>query len=115
MDKMVRIPVKFRESLNISNEMKTFIKKCLEVNEDARMSLNDLKEWNSKNSVDHIPEDLPVKKTASHQESGVQVLREVTNKQSARSQSSLNYNSKQARNFESKQSSKNNMSQEENK
>jgi hypothetical protein len=29
MEKMVRIPVKFRDSLNISEEMKRFIKKCL--------------------------------------------------------------------------------------
>ena len=39
MDKMVRIPVKFRESLNLSNEIKQFIKKCLQVDETKRMSL----------------------------------------------------------------------------
>lgn len=43
MDKMIRIPVKFRDSLNISTEMKSFIKKCLEINEEQRMSLSDLK------------------------------------------------------------------------
>lgn len=54
MEKMVRIPVKFRESLNISNEMKQFIRKCLEVNEDTRMSLSDLKEWNNNNSYQQL-------------------------------------------------------------
>jgi hypothetical protein len=43
MDKMVRIPVKFRESLNISPDMKDFIKKCLEVEEKRRISLEGLK------------------------------------------------------------------------
>lgn len=33
MDKMTRVPVKFRESLNLSADIKNFIKKCLEVNE----------------------------------------------------------------------------------
>lgn len=42
---MTRIPVKFRESLNISESMKAFIKKCLEVDDTKRMSLNDLKDW----------------------------------------------------------------------
>jgi hypothetical protein len=50
MDKMVKDPVAFRESLNLSDGMKQFIKKCLEVNEDLRMGLNDLKEWNKNNS-----------------------------------------------------------------
>lgn len=31
MDKMVKDPVNFRESLNLSEGMKGFIKKCLEV------------------------------------------------------------------------------------
>jgi hypothetical protein len=31
MDKMVKIPVKFRDSLKLSNDMKDFIRKCLEV------------------------------------------------------------------------------------
>jgi hypothetical protein len=50
MEKMVKVPVKFRESLNLSDGMKQFIKKCLEVNEDQRMALADLKEWNRNNS-----------------------------------------------------------------
>ena len=50
MEKMVRIPVRFRETLGISEETKQFIKKCLEVSEDQRMSLGDLKEWNAANS-----------------------------------------------------------------
>ena len=50
MDKMVKDPVTFRESLNLSDGMKSFIKKCLEVKEEQRMSLADLKEWNKNNS-----------------------------------------------------------------
>lgn len=42
---MTRIPVKFRDSLNISSPTKDFIKKCLEVEENKRMSLEDLKSW----------------------------------------------------------------------
>lgn len=42
---MTRIPVRFRESLNISEPVKMFIKKCLEVDESKRMSLDDLKQW----------------------------------------------------------------------
>ena len=62
------------------------------------MSLSDLKEWNQNNSYQQLEENmvmpLPIQKTVSNQESGVQVLKEVTNRQSARSQSNLNYNSK---------------------
>jgi hypothetical protein len=29
MEKMVKIPVKFRDSLKISNDLKDFIRKCL--------------------------------------------------------------------------------------
>jgi serine/threonine protein kinase len=36
---MTRVPVKFRSSINISENLKDFIKKCLEVNEAKRMSL----------------------------------------------------------------------------
>jgi hypothetical protein len=32
MDKMVTVPLTFREALNLSEGMKLFIKKCLEVN-----------------------------------------------------------------------------------
>lgn len=56
MDKMVTVPVTFRESLNLSEGMKLFIKKCLEVNEEQRMSLNDLKEWNKNNSYESLKE-----------------------------------------------------------
>ena len=42
---MTRIPVKFRDSLNISSPTKDFIKKCLEVDERKRMSLEDLRVW----------------------------------------------------------------------
>ena len=45
MDKMVKVPVRFKDHLNLSNEIKYFIKKCLEVDEAKRMSLSDLKEW----------------------------------------------------------------------
>ena len=63
------------------------------------MSLNDLKEWNNNNSYEQLDENmvisLPMKKIVSNQESGVHVLREVTNRQSARSQSNINFSSKQ--------------------
>lgn len=36
---MVRIPIKFKESLKISSDMKDFIRKCLETDENKRMSL----------------------------------------------------------------------------
>lgn len=42
---MTRIPVRFRDSLKISQPLKEFIKKCLEVDERQRMSLEDLKGW----------------------------------------------------------------------
>lgn len=42
---MTRIPVKFRDSLNISSPTKDFIKKCLNVDETKRMSLEELKLW----------------------------------------------------------------------
>lgn len=44
---MVRIPVKFRDSLGISEDIKTFIRKCLEVDEEKRMSLTEMKNWNN--------------------------------------------------------------------
>lgn len=31
MDKMVRVPVRFSSSVKVSEELKDFIKKCLEV------------------------------------------------------------------------------------
>lgn len=49
IDKMVRIPIKFKDSLKISNNMKDFIRKCLETDETKRMSLQGLKEWISLN------------------------------------------------------------------
>ena len=51
MDKMTRIPVKFRDSLSISSSMKEFIKKCLEVDEKKRMSLSELEDWLSENGM----------------------------------------------------------------
>lgn len=48
---MTRIPVRFRESLKISEPMKNFIKKCLEVDERKRMSLEDLKMWLEDNKI----------------------------------------------------------------
>lgn len=45
IDKMVRIPVKFKDSLKISSDMKDFIRKCLEIDQNKRMSLQDLKQW----------------------------------------------------------------------
>jgi serine/threonine protein kinase len=40
MDKMVRVPLRFKENVKLSKEMKEFIGKCLEVKEEHRMSLD---------------------------------------------------------------------------
>lgn len=45
IEKMVKIPVKFRDSLKISSDLKDFIRKCLEISEAKRMSLEGLVEW----------------------------------------------------------------------
>ena len=42
---MTRIPVRFKDSLSLSADMKDFIRKCLEVDEKKRMSLDDLRDW----------------------------------------------------------------------
>lgn len=57
---MTRIPVKFRDSLNISSPTKDFIRKCLEVDEKKRMSLEDLRFWyqNSSKSTEEGPFQL---------------------------------------------------------
>lgn len=72
MEKMVKVPVKFSSSLIISDDTKCFIKKCLEVNEDNRMSLLDLKEWNDTNSYEKLSQGkmqfltvLPLKQIVS--------------------------------------------------
>ena len=48
---MTKIPVKFRSSVNISENLKDFIKRCLEVNEAKRMNLKELREWS--NNLSH--------------------------------------------------------------
>ena len=45
---MTRVPVKFKSSITVSETLKDFIKKCLEVNEARRMSLKDLRDWIAK-------------------------------------------------------------------
>ena len=47
IDKMVRVPVSFK--VTVSDSVKAFIKKCLEVDESKRMGLSDLKTWSEKN------------------------------------------------------------------
>ena len=42
---MTKVPVKFKSSVSISDTLKDFIRKCLEVNEGRRMGLKDLREW----------------------------------------------------------------------
>lgn len=99
MDKMVKVPVRFRDSLNISEQTKRFIAKCLEVNEDQRMSLADLRDWNRNNSYDSLKDGMNslnrslelVKKANSSKEHGI--LGELTNRVSSRSQSNLTYHS----------------------
>ena len=54
MDKMVRVPVCCKDSLQLSSPTKKFIRKCLEVNEENRMSLQDLKDWNLANSYESL-------------------------------------------------------------
>lgn len=46
---MTKIPVKFKSHIPISDNLKDFILRCLEVNETRRMSLHDLKQWSFKN------------------------------------------------------------------
>jgi hypothetical protein len=42
---MTKIPVKFKDSLKLSTDFKDFIRKCLEISESKRMSLEGLKQW----------------------------------------------------------------------
>ena len=42
---MTRIPVKFKETIVISKDIKEFIKKCLEVDESKRMCLAGMRDW----------------------------------------------------------------------
>ena len=48
MDKMVKVPVTFKVA--VSDELKTFIKSCLEVDETHRMGLGDLRGWTQKDN-----------------------------------------------------------------
>jgi serine/threonine-protein kinase ULK2 len=48
IDKMTKIPVRFKETISVSKEVKEFIRKCLEIDETKRMGLSDLREWISK-------------------------------------------------------------------
>lgn len=50
IDKMTRLPVKFKEHIALTKDIKDFIKKCLEVDESKRMNLTDLREWFDKNA-----------------------------------------------------------------
>lgn len=73
MDKMVRIPVSFK--VKVSEEIQSFIKKCLEVDEQKRMSFSDLKEWSARRSKG-TSQDLTQKhRQAFTQRSKVEVLR----------------------------------------
>lgn len=45
IDKMTRVPVKFKETVSVSKEVKDFIRKCLEIDENRRMGLADLRNW----------------------------------------------------------------------
>ena len=45
IDKMQKIPVKFRDSLKLSDNIKNFIRKCLDINENKRMSIDGMKAW----------------------------------------------------------------------
>lgn len=111
MDKMVKDPVAFRESLNLSDGMKQFIKKCLEVNEDQRMALPDLKEWNKNNSYESLkeggmiflPASLELHKKACSSKENKPVLGELTNRMASRSQSNFTYQSKSFREAPSSQ------------
>lgn len=38
MDKMVKVPVKFRDAIPVSQDLKYFIRRCLEVDERKRMT-----------------------------------------------------------------------------
>jgi serine/threonine protein kinase len=119
MDKMVKDPVTFRESLNLSEGMKSFIKKCLEVKEDQRMSLADLKEWNQNNSyetlkeggINYMPSIELTKKICSSKENKP-VLGELTNRVASRSQSNFTYQSKSFREAPSNHNTASNVPQQ---
>jgi hypothetical protein len=104
MDKMVKVPIRFKESLSISQPLKSFISKCLEVNEEARMSLSDLKAWHSTHSYDSLAQGNMVfplggkEVVARDNFSGKEVLGEVTNRVSSRSQSNVGFQSKARQN-----------------
>lgn len=85
--------------------MKQFIKKCLEVSEEHRMSLTDLKEWDKNNPHENLIEgtmvfllDVPelTKKQCSNQETKP-VLGELTNRVASRSQSNFTHQTKSFR------------------
>lgn len=43
MEKMVKVPVRFSSSVKISEDLKEFIKKCLEVDETKRIGVEGIK------------------------------------------------------------------------
>lgn len=42
---MTRIPVSFSKSVKVSENLQKFIKKCLEVSDLKRMTLEEMKNW----------------------------------------------------------------------
>jgi serine/threonine protein kinase len=122
MDKMVKDPVNFRESLNLSEGIKGFIKKCLEVKEEQRMSLADLKEWNQNNSYESLKEggmnylpSLELHKKICSSKENKPVLGELTNRVASRSQSNFTYQSKSFREAPSSQNTASNLPQQSSK
>jgi serine/threonine protein kinase len=103
IDKMTKIPVRFKTGVNISDNIKDFIKKCLEVNEAKRMGLKELREWSHSmahprsHSVaeKHVPvlekrysENVPPvpllnKRSSENEQFQSKPLGDVTNRQSA--------------------------------
>lgn len=96
IDKMVRIPVRLNDAL-VSAPTAQFIAKCLEVNEQHRMSLPDLKLWNSANSYDSLQKGMlfncspsvPALQLARQPLSDKQNAGESTNRVTTRSQSNF--------------------------
>jgi hypothetical protein len=54
---MSRVPVKFRETVSVSKEVKDFMRKCLEIDENRRVGLTDLRNWI--NETPKLPEMKP--------------------------------------------------------
>lgn len=86
IDKMTRIPVKFKQHVALSKDIKQFIRKCLEVDQSKRMNLTDLREWFDKNSekprtkTHSVQQKKPQIKPLGEQDKNIKPLGDATNR-----------------------------------